>query len=204
MTYGDLQNVVQTLNTGATNPDGLAVITKLVLGKMSRRKIRSRVKLAEVSTGGLFTLNLNTLVPDFVDFKVDTENGKPKCVYYLEGDNPVYLELVSNSFFQENQNCFIATLVGRTLKFTLAEGQSAPSKIYFPYYSKYLVLDADGVTEKESPSDNDDLFLFPSEADDVLVEGVLLYLSRREKEDSEYTKNVQEWEKRINEMVYYL
>lgn len=203
MTYGDLQNLVQTLNTGSTNPDYLGKITKLVLGKISRRRLKSRVKLASISTGGSFSLDLRTLLPDFLDFKIDASSGKPTCVYYYEGSYPFFFEMSDNSKFAEHTEGGYATLVGSTLKFSMPIGESAPSTIYFPYYSKYLVLDSDGTTEKEEPSDNNDSFLLPSEYDDLLVDGDLLYLSRREKEDSEYTKNVQEWEKRLNEIVYY-
>ncbi len=203
MTYGDLQNILQTLNTGATNPDYLGKITKLVLGKIARRRIRARIKLASLATSGAFSLDLKTLLPDFLDLKMNAASGKPTCVYYYESDFPFFFDMADNSRFAEHTEGGYATLIGTTLKFSMPIGQSAPATIYFPYYSKYLVLDADGTTEKEEPSDNNDTFLLPSEFDDLLIDGNLLYISRREKESDEYTKNVQEWEKRLNEIVYY-
>ncbi len=203
MLYGDAKTLIQALNTGATNPDSINLICKLVLGKMARRKLRDRVKLAEITTSGLTTLNLKTLLPDYFDLKITIDNNKPKSVYYYQGDIPIYLDLVNFTEFNEYISGGYVSVNGREINISVPFGQEVPSKIYFPYYSFYMVLDKDGSTEKETPVDNDDLLLFPSVFDDVFIDGVLLYLSRREKQDAEYTKNVQEWEKRLNDLSFY-
>lgn len=176
MTYKELQDVVQTLNTGSLNPDSFDTVARLVLGKMARRRLSSRAKLATlnanqgtVTPSGATALDLKVLLPDYFAMRVDANEG---MTFELTGD-VIYLPA----------------------------GYSG--NISFFYYSKYLVLDQDGITEKETPENNDDTFLFPSVLDDVVVEGILLYITRREKDDREFQKDVIEWEKRINEAIFY-
>ncbi|HNV62869.1 MAG TPA: hypothetical protein PKN54_07955, partial [Candidatus Cloacimonas acidaminovorans] len=115
---------------------------------------------------------------------------------------PIFYKLVSESEFNETIGNR-AKLAGSSLIFGTAPSDVVPATIYFPYFSSYCWEDASTGERRERPINNDDICLLNPVFDDVLVEGVLLYISRREKEDSEYTKNVQEWEKRVNELVYY-
>jgi len=206
MLFSEFQDILQELNTGATNPNYIGGILKLVLGKISRHKLPSRVKLANITTSGATSFNLNTLVTDFIDFKTQIgEGNKDRCIYFYQSSSlPFDLPLVNNSRFVDHTEGGYATLIGRTLKISLPSGMTVPANIYFPYYSKYLVLDDDGVTEKEKPENSNDTIISPSEFDDILIDGVLLYISRKEKEDSEYAKNVQEWEKRVQELVFLM
>ena len=68
MVYQDLIDAVYVLNTGSTTPDNLDLLTKLVCGKILRRKPRSFQRLAEITTGGETSINLRTALPDFIDF----------------------------------------------------------------------------------------------------------------------------------------
>ena len=54
----------------------------------------------------------------------------------------------------------------------------------------------------ETPVNSDDICLLPSVFDDVIIDGLLLYISRKEKESKEYEKNVIEWEKRLNDIIF--
>jgi len=203
MTYGELSNVVQSLNTGANNPDSLQTICKLVLGNIAKRRMKDRVKLASLATSGSSSLNLRTLLPDFLDFFITVDNNIPRSVYYYESTEPFFFKFASPATFSEHTEGGYVTLMGRDLKFSVSSGQTVPATILFPYYSFYMVLDKDGVTEKESPEDNDDMFLLPGYLDNVLVDGILLYLSRREKENDEFSKNLQTWEKSLSEAIFY-
>jgi hypothetical protein len=208
MTYGDFQNVLQVLNTGATNPNQLGLICKLVLGKIARTRPRNRVKMASVSSSSVTQYNGNiyyitlTSIADFFDVKTDIgDRAKSLLAFYFESDIPNYFELTNLSNLVAKSSGYYAAISGNRLYFTMAAGENVPATIRFPYYSYYLVLDQDGITEKETPSQTNDTFLFKSAFDDLLIDGVLLYISRREKEDSEYSKNVSEWEKRLNEQM---
>jgi len=202
MIYQDLIDALTVLNTGSLTPDRVDLLTKLVCGKIVRRKPKSFERLAAITTNNLTTINLRTALPDFVDFKLDPNNDN-KIIYSLDSqDRPIFYKLVSESEFNETIGNR-AKLVGNTLMFSTAPSDTIPATIYFPYFSSYCWEDASTGERRERPINNDDICLLNPVFDDVLVEGVLLYISRREKEDSEYTKNVQEWEKRVNELVYY-
>lgn len=201
MTYGEFQNVVQSINTGATNPDVIADLTKIVLGKIARRKIR--IKNAEISTGGLTEIDLKTTLPDFIDFKIEASTGKPRCIYYMKSGYPIFINLVDSEHFAKYVNGHYAYLDGKTLKISFNDSEDIPATLYFPYYSKYLVLDEDGSTEKIKPENADDEFLLDDLFDDVVLDGVMLYITRSEKENDEYTKAVQEWNKSLNDVILY-
>lgn len=202
MTYGDLQTAVYSLNTGNI-PDGVAFLAKLISGKITRRRMPSRVKLASVNTGGSLVLNLRTLVPDFLEFKFDP-NNENRVIYSLDSSNrPYFYRLVSPASFAEYTSGGYAKIEGSTLTLKVDEGATTPTTIYFPYFSFYAWADGTTDAEKETPSSNDDYCILPSVFDDVLIDGILLYISRREKESKEYEKNVIEWEKRVNEMIFY-
>jgi hypothetical protein len=111
--------------------------------------------------------------------------------------------LVSSGEFAEQTSGGYAKIEGTRLTLKVDEGSATPATIYFPYFSFYAWADGTTDTEKETPSANDDYCVLPSAFDDVLVDGVLLYISRREKESKEYEKNVIEWEKRVNEIIFY-
>jgi len=202
MIYQDLIDALTVLNTGSLTPDRVDLLTKLVCGKIVRRKPKSFERLAAITTNNLTTINLRTALPDFVDFKLDPNNDN-KIIYSLDSqDRPIFYKLVSESEFNETIGNR-AKLAGSSLIFGTAPSDVVPATIYFPYFSSYCWEDASTGERRERPINNDDICLLNPVFDDVLVEGVLLYISRREKEDSEYTKNVQEWEKRVNELVYY-
>lgn len=202
MVYQDLIDALYILNTGSSTPDSLDLLTKLVCGKIVRRKPKSFQRLATITTGGLSSIDLRTSLPDFIDFKLDPNNDN-KIIYSLDSQNrPIFYKLVSDSLFNETIGNR-AKLEGKTLILGTEPNDVIPDTIYFPYFSSYCWQDASTGTRRERPVDNEDICLLDPIFDDVLVEGVLLYISRREKEDSEYTKNVQEWEKRVNELVYY-
>lgn len=202
MVYQDLIDSLYVLNTGSSTPDSLDLLTKLVCGKIVRRKPKSFQRLATITTGGLSSIDLRTSLPDFVDFKLDP-NNQNKIIYSLDLQNrPIFYKLVSDSLFNETIGNR-AKLEGKTLTLGTEPSDVIPATIYFPYFSSYCWQDASTGDRRERPINNDDICLLDPIFDDVLVEGVLLYISRREKEDSEYTKNVQEWEKRVNELVYY-
>ena len=202
MTYGELQTAVYSLNTGNI-PDGVAFLAKLISGKITRKRLPDRVKLASLSTGGSLVLNLRSLLPDFLAFKLDPNNDN-KIIYSLDSSsNPYFYKLVSSGVFAEQTSGGYAKIEGSTLTLKVDEGSIAPTVIYFPYFSFYAWADGTTNVEKETPASNDDYCVLPSAFDDVLVDGVLLYISRREKESKEYEKNVIEWEKRVNEIIFY-
>lgn len=205
MNYGELKDVVESVNTGAMLPDSINQIVKLVLGKIARRKLPAMVRLGEITTNGLTQFNLGTALclPGFVDLKTDGENNN-RCVYYLrDGSSPVFLVMTSNSRFAQETSGGYATIIGRQLNIKQPVGEVVPTKLYVPYYSKYLVLDADGTTEKEAPTANEDEFLIGSEFDDVLVDGVKLYIARREKNSKDFMQDLDAWNRQLEEVIYY-
>ena len=202
MIYGDLSNAIYCLNTGNL-PDNLAFITKLVCGKITRKKISDRVKSAVISTGGLTTINLRTALPDFLDFK-SNPNDEGRVIYSIDSNNsPVFYKLVSPALFSASQFGGVVKKEGRNLTFKVDDGETIPANLYFSYYSFYAWSDITTGLEKEVPDNNDDECLLPPVFDDVIVDGILLYISRREKENNEFTKNVSEWEKRVNDVIFY-
>ena len=204
MTYGEAQELIDTLHSGAKIPDNLGMIFKLVLGKIARKKIKSRVKLGEITVGGNteFALGSDGYLPAFLTLKTDAEN-KNKCIYYYKSTEPYFLRLTTPSRFSEHTEGGVAMMEGKTLKVNFPEGAGTVATIYVPYYSKYLVLDEDGSTEKETPENTDDEFLLGSEFDDVLIDLVLLYLKRADMDDAEFMKASGLAGKALNEVAFY-
>ena len=202
MIYGDLTNAIYSLNTGNI-PDNIAFVTKLICGKITRKRIADRVKIAEISTNGSLVINLRTALPDFFDFKTNPNDEGKNIKCFDSSNQPYFFKIASPTQFDMYTSGGYAKKEGRTLTLKIDDGGTIPDKIYFPYYSFYAWTDVVTGLEKEIPDNNDDECLLPSVFDDVIVDGILLYISRREKESSEYTKNVTEWEKRVNEVIFY-
>jgi len=204
MTYSEFKETITELHTGASTGGQIDNITKLVLGKLARLKLKARIKIGEKTTNlsTEFSFNILTEFDDFFALKPDAENNN-RCVYYFESTTPVYLRQTNPSRYEQAIEGGVATLIGRTMKIRLPSGASAPSTLFVPYFSKFLVLDEDGTTEKEKPEEEDDTFLFDSVFDDSLVDGVLLYLKRKELSDGEFAKASKEWRDSLNDILFY-
>lgn len=200
MTYSEFKATIQEIHTGAVIPVQIDNISKLVLGKLARLKLKTRIKIGELTVGSATSFNLDTLLPDFFALKPDAEN-KNRCIYYLQSTAPFFLIQTNHSRFILNTQGGFATLIGRILKVNFPNGVSVTT-LFVPYYSKYLVANSDG-DEKEKPSADSDVFLFDSIFDDVFVDGVLLYLKRRELSDKEFIKATQVWIDSLNSISFH-
>lgn len=202
MIYGDLKNLIEDLHAGGDIPDSLDNLATLVLGKIARIRLKELITKGTITTGGETEFDMADLFPDFLAFKSDAENQN-RCIYYLESTIPFWIRLTNPSRFSLNTEGGFAYLQGRTLVIDWPTGATIPTYLYFHYYSKYLVLDENGSTKKEAPENDGDKFLFNSVFDDVFVEGVGLYLRRREMDDNEFIKASQEWQKSFKDIVFY-
>lgn len=204
MTYGEARKIINTLHSGQSIPDNLNMLFKLVLGKIARKKMKSRVKIGEIIVENKteFALGSDDYLPAFFALKPDAENEN-KCIYYYQSTEPYFLTLTNPSRFIENTGGGFSMMEGKTLKINLPEGIDTVTKIYVPYYSKYLVLNKDGLAEKEMPEDDNDEFLLGSEFDDILIDSVLLYLKRGDMDDSEFMKASGIANKSLSEIAFY-
>ena len=202
MTYDQAVSLIGDLHRGSNTPDNLALVMKLVLGKIARLKVKSAQRTAEITVAGETTFSIADNVPDFLDFKLDAEN-RNKGPYYLQDTIPHYFTVTNNSRFLDATQGGFCTREGQNIKFSFPSGISDITKIYIPIYSKYLVLDAEGEILKETPAEGGDTFLFDSVFDDVFIDGVLLYLDRRDMDDTEFIKSKAEWTRALNELAYY-
>jgi len=202
MIYEDITSIVYSLNTGNI-PDKVDFLTKLVCGKVARKRLPSLIREADITTAGDSSFNLRTTLPDFFDFKTDIKNNS-KIIYSLDSSgNPIFYPLLSTVEFAQQTEYPCAKKEGSTLTINYSNGVTAPDNIYFPYYSFYCFEDGTLGTRIETPISSDDICILPPLFDDVIIDGILLYISRKEKESKEYEKNVVEWEKRVNEIIYY-
>jgi len=202
MKYSDFKSTITELHSGAIITSQINNVSKLVLGKIARLRLNNRIKIGEITVGSNTSWNLDTELTDFFALKLDAENQN-RCIYYYQSTEPCFLIQTNNSRFIQNTEGGFATLLGHTLKVNFPSGVSSVSKLYIPYYSKFLVLDKDGSTEKETPAEDNDTFLFDSVFDDAFVEGVLLYLKRKDLNDYEFVKAVAQWEKSIQSLIFY-
>lgn len=203
MTYQEVLDTIQVIQTGASNPTKIASLASLVLGKIARRKIRTR--LATITTGGNSSIELGiaTSLPDFISLK-SSGGDFNKCVYYLDASStPVYMPIKPYSYLKSNPNAGFCAIEGNTLYLSTDDTGVVPATIYFPYYTSYLVYDNSTHAEKYSPSAGTDTFLFKNIFDDIFIDGILLYLTRREKQDKEYYKAREQWEKALNDLIFY-
>jgi hypothetical protein len=207
MIYGDATGAVYSLNTGNI-PDNIAFITKLVCGKITKRRLSDRIKLASITTNGSKVINLASVLPDFLDFKITTDQNNPdnvsNIIYSIDSSgHPYFYKLVPASEFDEYTQGGYAKREGRTITFKVDDGAPIPATIYFNYFSFYAWADSITGVEIEVPANNDDICILPSVFDDVIIDGILLYISRKEKESKEFEKNLASWEKSVNELIYF-
>ena len=199
MEYSDFKALVGDLNTGSSVPDSIDTITKLVLGKIARLGLNTRTKIKEITVSGATEWVLSTEIPDFIRLKVNAEN---RSVYFYQSTEPCFLILTNPAEFIRHTEGGYATIIGGKLKINLPTGMTSPATLYVPYFSKYLVQE-NGGTEKEKPTEDNDTFLLDSIFDDAIVEGVLLYIKRRELNDYEFAKAVKEWEKSVSSLAFF-
>lgn len=202
MTYSELKTTIQDLHTGATLPNSIDNIAKLVLGKMARLRLKAVFRTAEITVGGNTEFLLSTYIPDFLSFKVDP-NRKDTGPYFYQGTQPYFLTVVNKDRFVANTEGGFCCIDDGSLLINLPNGFTSPDTLYVPINSKYMVLDADDSVLKEKPTKDGDTFIFDSIFDDVFVDGVLLYVKRREMSDSEFTKASNVWNKAIKELAFY-
>ena len=201
MTYGDITETIYSLNTGNI-PDRVDFLTKLVCGKIARKRLNSLIRLAEITVNGSTVGILRDTIPDFFDFKISADNSR-NAIYSLDSNgNTIFYPLLSSTDFAQETSAPCAKREGSILTLNFGNGYEAPTKIYFPYYSFYCWQDADTGVAMETPVNSDDICILPSLFDDVIIDGLLLYISRKEKESKEYEKNVIEWEKRLNDIIF--
>lgn len=195
MTYSEIKTLFQEINTGTDMFTNIDLVTLMVLNEMAKRKIRK--KTTTITNAGLATsFDLRTEVPDFID-TIDEDS-----VYAIgTSNNPYFYRKVNNRKFQLEYRNGVSTIVNRTLKLQTFGTSAAPNPLYVDHYSKYLVLDEDGTTEKQKPENDDDTFLFDSVFENCLIEGLMLYSSKKEKDTDEFLKSRQAWLESINEAM---
>jgi hypothetical protein len=203
MTYDEAQSIISILKPGGSIPATINDLMKLVLGKMARRKIRSAQRTAEITTGGASEFLLSTYIPDFLEFKIDLVVNKNRGPYFYQSTEPYFLQLVGKSDFIKHTEGGFCMVEDGTLKVSWPSGITIPTTLYVPIWGKFLVLDSAGGTLKEKPEEGGDTFIFDSVFDDVFIDGVLLYLNRKDLDDTEFTKANAEWNKSLNELVFY-
>lgn len=202
MTYDDAVELIGELHRGSNTPSNLELVMKLVLGKMARRRINTAKRTAEITVGGNTEFLLSTYIPDFIDFKTDAEN-KNRGPFFYQDTSPCYLRVTNKTRFTQGLEGGYCMVEDGTLIISIPAGSTSPETLYVPIWSKYLVLDEDGGILKEKPTKGGDTFIFDSIFDDVFIDGVLLYLDRRDMDDKEFVKSKSQWEKTLNELSFY-
>lgn len=197
MTYQELKDVVQDLHTQAPLSSRMGILTKMVLNKIARKRPNFTRREAVIEVNGNTEIDLSSRLPDLIAVKKDVEKGKD--ISYSMGSSTHFFTMASYSKYKDFEYDNYAAIYNN--KLYLPKGRVLPEKIYIPYFSKNLVLDKDGETEKEKPENSDDSFLLDSVFEDVLVDGLLLYLKQRELDNSEYNKAKAEWEKSLQQAL---
>lgn len=117
---------------------------------------------------GASEYNLASLIPDLVE------------IYQIEGDNVGGYEVPYVSLRTQNltRSDINFTIVGSLLRF-----QNPPTSgtLVIPYYSNYLVKTSGGTRQLDF-SDASDIAICPDHQLQLLVEGVLRFYQRKEKE----------------------
>jgi len=203
MIYKELKEVAKDLHTGSMLPTQINLVVGLVLGKLARLKLNNRKKVHEITVGNDSEWVLSTEIPDFLSLKADYGNNG-RSIYYYEATEPRFLNMTNNSRFTQSETLGgVFTIIDGKLKVSFPTGASSISTLYVPYFSRYLVLDEDGTTEKFKPANDEDTFLLDEIFEDALVEGILLYTKRREMQSGEFTKALREWENSVASLLFY-
>lgn len=202
MTYGELTDILSVLKPGGSIPDSVDIIVKLVLGKMSRRKLKCSQRTAEITVDGKTEFLLSTYIPDFFDFKIDLVSNRKRGPYFYQSTEPYFIEPTTKADFNIRTEGGYCMISDGTLHVNFPAGNIVET-LYVPIWGKYLVLDAEGGELKEKPEYENDTFIFDSSFDDVLIDGCLLYLNRKDLDDTEFMKANQEWNKSLSELQFY-
>lgn len=201
MTYGELTAVAEELNTGSSLPNSTDVIIRMICSKIAQRQPSDLLKKASITTSGSTSLNLRTLLPDFFSFKLGVNNND-KIIYSLDSNNnPTYYKLGTPTVFADNTQGGFAKLEGRLLTISVRTGETTPSVLYFDYHSLYCWADYSTNNPILTPVNNDDYLLLNPSFEPVVIDGLLLYITRKEKDNKEYEKAVIEWEKSLINVI---
>lgn len=77
---------------------------------------------------------------------------------------------------------------------------SIPTTVNIVYFSNYLVESAAGV-RKIAPTENDDVFVLPAEWEPILLDGLTMYLLRKEKKYAEYREVKKIFDESLRDMA---
>lgn len=202
MTYDEAVEILGVLKPGGSIPTAIPRIMKLVLGKMARRKINEAKRTAEITVGGNTEFLLSTYIPDFFALKLDG-SSKNRGPFFYQSSEPYYIYATTKSEFEKHTEGGYCMVEDGTLKVKFPLAPGTIETLYVPIWGKFLVLDEEGGTLKETPENGGDTFIFNSVFDDVFIDGCLLYLNRKDLSDKEYIKAKQEWTNSLNELVFY-
>ena len=196
MNYGELKDVFQELNTGTNIFNSVNYITEMVLNEMAARRIRRKTTTI-LNPTGLTEFVLATHIPDYVDV-VDN-----KSIYAVDttAQNTSYYIKVNNRKFQQEFRRGVSTVIDGKLKIQTFGDSVAPNPLKVDHFSRYLVANNSGV-EKSKPENTDDVFLINSVFEGALVEGLLLYSSRKERDSDEFLKARQAWLETLSSAIY--
>lgn len=179
MLWSDLKTLLQNMAPAALRgnfvqknsgtPTELAYYARLAHNEIAAfpHKFGWLLREYTLTLTGATTYNLKALIPDLVR------------VHHLPasqvGGREVPYQGIRTYNLDPSGNVR-ATFMGYTLKLT---GQITGT-ITIPYFSNYLVLDADGVTRKQDFVNDGDMSIVPDEHQNMLVEGVFRYIYRKE------------------------
>ena len=180
MTYGNIQSLLQGMMPGAStgfistsgSPSELAYYLRMVHMELAGGPHKFSWALREYTltlVAGQTEYNLKTLIPDLVQ------------IYQISGDQIGGYEMGYRPLREQNitRDGVTFTVMGSTLRLT---NPPSSGTLTIPYYSNYLVLDADGTTRKLDFEDADDESIAPAHLDHLLIEGTLRFYQRKEKE----------------------
>lgn len=191
MTYTELQTLLTSMMPGASS--GFIASPELMYyARMTNMQVAGgahkfswAIREYTLTLTGATEYNLGTLIPDLV------------TVYQIHGSSVPGYEVGFSGQREYNINVggIGFTIVGNLLRF-----QNPPTSgtLTIPYYSNYLVVSAAGTRQLDF-TDGTDISVIPNQATQLLLEGILRFYYRKEKEPV-YEETVQTWDGRVVKM----
>lgn len=195
MTYSDIQGLLASMRPSASSgfistsgtTSELAFYLRMVNSKLCGKAHRFSWTMREYSLTltGATDYDLRTLIPDLIE------------IYQVKGDSVPGYEMGFRDLREYNLSVggVEFTIMGSTLR--IKNGASTGTLV-IPYYSNYLVVSNSGTRQLDF-SDGDDEWLGPPHLEPMLIEGVLSYFDRKEKEPI-FTQKYIMWDGRVADL----
>lgn len=170
MTWAEIKKLINSMAPQAMS--GVVSDTELAqYARMTHNSIASHphkfsflFKEGSITLDGSVSYNLKTLIPDL------------SLVYLVKGDSRIPYQSPSG-WYSKDFGTNTMTIMNNVVKFSYP---GSSGELTVPYFTKYLVVDGTTGNAKLDFENDDDYTIIPDHSSNLLIEGIMRFVWRRE------------------------